>query len=209
MFTRKRDEIDDEIPMWVWFLILPGVVIVTALLLRRLRSQMQLPQAQPEDAQEFRLEASRRNMPQTAERTRFEAEAEDTGEIAGPVNRMSTVEAGQSSADIAEMKSSTIREEAEVAHTASNKAGPGDDLKVIEGVGPRIEAILKQAGINTFKELAGTSVERLYQVLHEADLRLADPNTWPEQARLAANENWDFLKALQDRTKAGRRFIED
>lgn len=209
MFTRNRDEMDEEIPMWVWFLILPGVVIVTALLLRRLRSQMQLPQAQPEDAQEFRLEASRRNMPQTAERTRFEAEAEDTGEIAGPVNRISTVEAGQSSADIAEMKSSTIREEAEVAHTASNKAGPGDDLKVIEGVGPRIETILKQAGINTFKELAGTSVEWLYQVLHEADLHLADPNTWPEQARLAANENWDFLKALQDRTKAGRRSIED
>ncbi|MBE7554462.1 MAG: DUF4332 domain-containing protein [Anaerolineales bacterium] len=81
-----------------------------------------------------------------------------------------------------------------------------DDLKVIEGIGPRIAALLQSAGITTFAQLAQTEVSRLEQLLVEANLRrLADPATWPEQARLAAAGDWEAFKALTDQLKGGRR----
>lgn len=80
------------------------------------------------------------------------------------------------------------------------------DLKRVEGIGPKIEEILNNAGIYTFEQLAGSSVERVQEILADAGERfsLADPDTWPEQARLAVAERWEELAVLQDRLKAGR-----
>lgn len=80
------------------------------------------------------------------------------------------------------------------------------DLKRIEGIGPKIEEILNNAGIHTFQQLAEANVERLQIVLEEAGerYRLADPGSWPRQARLAAADKWDELATLQDELKAGR-----
>jgi predicted flap endonuclease-1-like 5' DNA nuclease len=81
-----------------------------------------------------------------------------------------------------------------------------DDLKVIEGIGPRIAALLQGADITTFAQLAETEVSRLEQLLVEANLRrLADPATWPEQAKLAAAGDWDAFNALTQQLKGGRR----
>jgi large subunit ribosomal protein L17 len=81
-----------------------------------------------------------------------------------------------------------------------------DDLTPIEGIGPKIENILRIAGIYSFAQLAATDVDRLKQVLTEADLiALADPTTWPEQAKLAADGAWDALEALKEELKGGRR----
>ena len=81
-----------------------------------------------------------------------------------------------------------------------------DDLKVIEGIGPKISSLLQAAGIMTFAHLASTDVSRLKQIIAEAGLSaLADPTTWPEQATLAAAGKWDELQALQDTLKGGRR----
>ncbi len=84
--------------------------------------------------------------------------------------------------------------------------GP-DDLEVVEGIGPKIAALLHAAGIKRFAELAATSQERLRQILTDAGprYRIADPGTWPEQADLAAHNRWDTLKSLQDGLSAGRR----
>ncbi len=83
--------------------------------------------------------------------------------------------------------------------------GP-DNLKRIEGIGPKTAAILQAAGISTFAQLASASVAQLKAILVEAGLRsLVDPSTWPEQAALAAEEKWDELAALQDQLKGGRR----
>jgi len=80
-----------------------------------------------------------------------------------------------------------------------------DDLQRIEGIGPKISGILQEAGITTFAQLAATDVDRLEQIVREAGLRLADPGTWPEQARLAAAGEWNVLEVLQDELKGGRR----
>ncbi len=79
-----------------------------------------------------------------------------------------------------------------------------DDLKLIEGIGPKVAGILQAAGIHTFTQLAQTEVGTLRRILEDADLRLADPATWPEQARLAAKGDWEGLKKLQDSLKGGR-----
>jgi predicted flap endonuclease-1-like 5' DNA nuclease len=89
-------------------------------------------------------------------------------------------------------------------------AGPAraDDLKRIEGIGPKISSVLQAAGITTFAQLAATEVGRLEQILEEESprlRRLADPGTWPEQARFAAAGDWQGLATLQSELKGGRR----
>jgi predicted flap endonuclease-1-like 5' DNA nuclease len=80
-----------------------------------------------------------------------------------------------------------------------------DDLTIIEGIGPKIAAILQSAGIRTFDQLAATDVSRIREILDQDGLRLADPGSWGEQARLAAAGDQAGLKALQDRLNAGRQ----
>lgn len=81
-----------------------------------------------------------------------------------------------------------------------------DDLKKIEGIGPKIAGILNDAGILTFGQLAKTDTAVLQNILAQAGKRyqLADPSTWSEQAALAAAGKWDELAALQDSLKGGR-----
>ena len=81
-----------------------------------------------------------------------------------------------------------------------------DDLKIVEGIGPKIELLLNGAGIKKWQDLANTPVERLKEVLLKAGerYRIHDPSTWPEQARLAANGEWDQLKEYQDYLSGGR-----
>jgi predicted flap endonuclease-1-like 5' DNA nuclease len=80
-----------------------------------------------------------------------------------------------------------------------------DDLKRIEGIGPKISGVLAAAGIQTFGQLADADVGRLQQTLTDAGMTLADPASWPEQARLAAAGDWTALQKLQDELQGGRR----
>jgi len=83
-----------------------------------------------------------------------------------------------------------------------------DDLKRIEGIGPKIAGVLQAAGIHTFAQLAATSAEGIAQILKEADpklLNLADPTTWPQQAKLAAAGKWEDLKEWQAQLKGGKQ----
>ena len=81
-----------------------------------------------------------------------------------------------------------------------------DDLKKIEGIGPKISEILNKAGIYTFSNLSQTPVDRLKGILAEAGNRykIHNPQTWPQQAELAATGAWEELKTLQDRLDGGR-----
>jgi large subunit ribosomal protein L27 len=85
-----------------------------------------------------------------------------------------------------------------------------NDLKIIEGIGPKIEQILQEAGIDTWEALANASVERLREILEAAGSRyqMHDPSTWPAQARFAANGQWEDLKDYQDMLIGGRKPIE-
>jgi predicted flap endonuclease-1-like 5' DNA nuclease len=80
-----------------------------------------------------------------------------------------------------------------------------DDLEVIEGIGPKIASVLREAGITSFAQLAKEEPGNLKLILEKEGMRLADPTSWPEQAKLAAEEDRGGLKALQDRLKGGRK----
>ncbi len=81
-----------------------------------------------------------------------------------------------------------------------------DDLRKIEGIGPKIAEKMNEAGIMTFADMADASVERLQEILDAAGprYRIHNPGSWPKQAGLAAAGNWDELKKLQDELDGGK-----
>lgn len=85
------------------------------------------------------------------------------------------------------------------------KAMP-DDLKIIEGIGPKIEGLLKDAEIKTWKDLSEAEVDKLQTILDNAGdaYRMHSPNTWPKQAKLAVDGEWDALIKLQDELIGGK-----
>lgn len=81
-----------------------------------------------------------------------------------------------------------------------------NDLKLVEGIGPKIEELMHRDGITTWAELAAAPLERLERILQEGGnrFRMADPGTWAQQSGLAAKGDWAGLKRLQDELNAGR-----
>jgi predicted flap endonuclease-1-like 5' DNA nuclease len=79
-----------------------------------------------------------------------------------------------------------------------------DDLKQIEGIGPKVADLLNENGITTFALLADASVEKLTEILEAAQLQMMDPASWPQQAKLAAAGEWEALGKMQDELKGGR-----
>ncbi|MTB50641.1 helix-hairpin-helix domain-containing protein [Lewinella sp. W8] len=81
-----------------------------------------------------------------------------------------------------------------------------EDLKIIEGIGPKIEGVLKDAGIDSLATLAATNADRLRDVLEAAGSRYKshNPESWPEQAALAADGLWEQLEKWQKSMKGGR-----
>ena len=78
-----------------------------------------------------------------------------------------------------------------------------DDLKKIEGIGPKIASTLVEAGVATFADLAKTKPAKISEIIagvrgnHVTD-------TWPKQAKLAADGKWDELKKWQDELDGGK-----
>ena len=81
-----------------------------------------------------------------------------------------------------------------------------DDLKKIEGIGPKIASLLNDAGIMTFAQLAATDAAKVKGILADAGSRFAahDPTTWGQQAKMAADGKWDELKKWQDELDGGK-----
>ncbi|MEK7257110.1 MAG: helix-hairpin-helix domain-containing protein, partial [Bacteroidota bacterium] len=81
-----------------------------------------------------------------------------------------------------------------------------DNLKRIEGIGPKIAEALKAAGINSFAKLASMTPEDVKTTLLTQGDRFSfqDTGTWPAQADLAAKGEWDKLKKWQEELKAGK-----
>ena len=99
-----------------------------------------------------------------------------------------------------------VEETVEAPAAKATKAPKLDDLKIVEGVGPKIEELLKEAGIDTWAKLADASEEVLREVLSNAGPRyqMHDPGTWAAQAKFAVNGQWEELKEYQDMLIGGR-----
>ncbi|WAC01253.1 50S ribosomal protein L21 [Lacinutrix neustonica] len=107
-----------------------------------------------------------------------------------------------------EAKATAPKAEKAAPKAAAKKAtGKADDLKKIEGVGPKAAEAMVNAGLDTFAKVAKAKPEAIEAILAEASSRLAHlvANTWPQQAKLAADGKWDELKDLQEKLDGGRK----
>ncbi len=89
-----------------------------------------------------------------------------------------------------------------VAKTTKAKA---DDLTKVEGIGPKAAEALVNAGLATYADLAKSKPDAIKEILNAASSRMAhlDPTSWPKQAKMAADGEWDKLKTWQDNAKGG------
>ena len=99
-----------------------------------------------------------------------------------------------------EKKSTTITE------TKGETGSKRDDLKIVEGIGLKIEQLLYNRGVYTFVQLAAMKPTEIKEILEAGGPRyhMHDPHSWPEQAKLAAEGRWGELKAWQDVLKGGK-----
>lgn len=118
----------------------------------------------------------------------------------------------------AKPKAAKKEDEKKTSKPAAKKAAPpkkaapkkaaakADDLKKIEGIGPKIAGLLNDAGIMTFADLAKAKKADLTAILEKAGARYKthDPTTWPKQSKLAADGKWDELQKLQDELMGGK-----
>lgn len=74
-----------------------------------------------------------------------------------------------------------------------------NDLKIVEGIDPKIERILHDAGIHDWAALESTDTNYITSLLHETGFEKLDPASWPYQASLARMEKWEELKEFQSK----------
>ena len=105
----------------------------------------------------------------------------------------------------------------DIAEAAAATAFPAEDgakhplvdqskLRIVEGIGPGIEALLHDAGVTTLSVLADTEPDRLREILDAGGPRFKshNPKTWPIQAGLAADGKIVELQAWQKELKGGK-----
>lgn len=88
---------------------------------------------------------------------------------------------------------------------ATATEGTADDLTKIEGVGPKAAEALVNAGLDTYAKIALADADDMKTILTEASSRMAhlDPTSWPKQAQMAADGQWEELKEWQDSVNGG------
>ncbi len=81
-----------------------------------------------------------------------------------------------------------------------------DDLKIVEGIGPKIEELYHAAGIKTWKDLSETPLEKSQAILAAAGerYRIHNPSTWAKQAEMCYQGKWKELKNWQDSLDGGK-----
>lgn len=86
-----------------------------------------------------------------------------------------------------------------------------DDIIIIEGIGPKIAELFKNNGVSTFAQISKLSVPDMLAILDKGGPRfkLANPGSWAQQAKLAAENRWSELKVLQDDLYAGVQAADD
>lgn len=75
------------------------------------------------------------------------------------------------------------------------------DLKVIEGIGPKIEKLLNKWGIYSYNDLEQSNINNIKAILEKAWNRymMHNPSTWKKQAWIAGSWDFEKLKSYQDK----------
>lgn len=82
------------------------------------------------------------------------------------------------------------------------KKNKKQDLKIIEGIWPKLEILLNNNWIYSYKDLENTEIKKLENILKnwwKRYLKLHNPITWPKQAKLAKEGKFEELKNYQNK----------
>ena len=96
--------------------------------------------------------------------------------------------------------------DAAAAKAAFGKTIKKDDLKVVEGIGPKIEQMFHDEGIKTWAALSETPVARCQEILNKGGERykVHDPSSWPMQAKMCYENKWKELVKWQEEHDHGK-----
>lgn len=115
--------------------------------------------------------------------------------------------APMASSSLASSSSSSVSAfDSSKAKLALGKTIKQNDLKIVEGIGPKIEELLNKDGITTWEHLSKAPEARLKNILKEGgdSFLFHVPATWPKQASLAFEGKWAELKNYQDKLDGGK-----
>ena len=93
----------------------------------------------------------------------------------------------------------------EIIHATRNIFGYSirrNDLKIVDGIDPKIEKLLHEIGIYTWADLESVDLQYLSNVLREAGYTQLNVESWAYESALARQEKWDELKTFQERDKS-------
>lgn len=209
---------------WVLGALLLGIVI--GWLLRSVAAKRQVARARAHHVDTAELERLRGRVanlePMVADRDRLKAELEESRSAAKSGRSVielgveSGVEPGDETVvhDVPSVDpvpnptgamSDSATPDLAVGSAVLGKRITLDDLKVIEGVGPKIETLCHGIGIRTWFDMSITEVSLLRTMLADAGSRFRthNPQTWPRQAALLAAGQWEAFKALTDELDSG------
>ncbi len=96
--------------------------------------------------------------------------------------------------------------DAQVARKAFGRTVRQNDLKIVEGIGPKIEGLFHNFDIKTWKALSETTVMKCQEVLDSGGerYRVHDPASWPMQARMCVRGKWKELVRWQEEHLRGK-----
>ena len=94
--------------------------------------------------------------------------------------------------------------DADLASSVFGQKVKENDLKIIEGIGPKIEELFNDNGILTWEVLSETSVNRCEEILDGERFVVHNPKTWPHQSKLAFEGKWKELKDWQNAHITGK-----
>jgi chromosome segregation ATPase len=123
-------------------------------------------------------------------------------------NQQFSIRVKEADTRIVEVEKKILDLNEEVSNLRKQKLAMQDKFSYLTGIGKKVSSILRLAGIESFSQLATTDVNRIREILGEANpslLNITDPTTWPEQARLAAIGDWTTLSALEESIKLSKR----
>jgi large subunit ribosomal protein L19 len=161
--------------------------------------------AEAEAAAKAAAEAEARAAAEAEAKAKAEAEAAAKIEAEAAAKAAAQAEANAAQAASAAPVDRAVSSVAGVAQLAS-----ADDIEVIEGIGPKIGAALREAGISTFAGLVAASQDQLKEALTRAEIRIpASIGTWGKQAQYLVDGDQEGFKKYTDELIAGRESGQD
>ncbi|GAA1867819.1 helix-hairpin-helix domain-containing protein [Myceligenerans crystallogenes] len=129
-----------------------------------------------------------------------EVDYTDVDEVEGEAAKEAALEAdAEKVAEATGEDTDAASQETAVATDTAAATPSDDDLKVIEGIGPKIEKALKADGITSYAQVAGMDEAALRETIAKSGIKFAPSiSSWAAQAEYLVNGDDDGLKEYQD-----------